>query len=72
MEYSKSEYSGYLIQGRLKKSHAYVSYRIVGVLSKKIWGVEYETDLACWKKVAEEIKVRALELYEEYDMFMAS
>lgn len=70
--YSKRDIFAYFLQEASNEdkdnSHAYASYRIVKGLSKKIFGGEYETDLERWESVKEEIREKALELYEEYTL----
>ena len=72
--YSKRDIFEYFLREAsnedFNNSHAYASYRIVENLSKKIFGVEYETDLDRWETVREEIKEKALELYKEWEAFV--
>lgn len=69
--YSKRDIFAYFFREASKEdpnnSHAYASYRIVERLSKKIFGIEYETNLERWGNVGEKIKEKALELYNEWN-----
>jgi len=51
--------------------HEYAERKLIQSLSRKIFGVELESDWEKWKDKADEIPAAALELYKEHNAMMA-
>jgi len=53
------------------RTHAYAERRIIQGLSKKLFGVELESNQDAWKAKSDEIPAAAQELFSEHSSMMA-